>query len=356
LSTKRSGKSLKPTVGFDPDGPAPPHSGLFGLPFSPQESRVVVVPVPFDATASYGSGAAEAPAAIRSASHQVDLFDREMGHPYRHGIAMAPLSRKVRRWNREARQAARPILDRGGEIGGSGRLRRALERVNELGGKVNDWVCKKVTKLLGEGRLPVVLGGDHSVPFGAIRACAEAHPGMGILHLDAHADLREAYEGFVWSHASIMHNVVTRLPKVSRLVQVGLRDLGEAEERRIRSSRRRIRAHFDADLAGALARGTRFATLAARIVRDLPEEVYVSVDIDGLDPSLCPGTGTPVPGGLSWHQATLLLAELARSGRRVVGADLCEVAPSAGSDWDANVGARLLYKLVGFALLSHTQG
>jgi agmatinase len=149
-----------------------------------------------------------------------------------------------------------------------------------------------------------------------------------------------------------MYNVMTRLPKVSRLVQVGLRDLGANEDRRIRISRGRIRAHFDANLAAAMARGTRFATLAGRIVRDLPEKVYVSVDIDGLDPSLCPGTGTPVPGGLSWRQATFLLAELVRSGRRVVGADLCEVAPSRGSDWDANVGARLLYKIIGFGLMS----
>ena len=166
----------KPVVEFDPDGPAPPRSGLFGLPFKPRDSRVVVLPVPFDATASYGTGAAAAPAAIRAASHQVDLFDRETGHPYRHGIAMAPLSRQVQRWNREARQAARPILDRGGEIGDSGRLRRALERVNRLGERVNGWTHEKVAALLEEGRLPVVLGGDHSVPFGAIRACADATP------------------------------------------------------------------------------------------------------------------------------------------------------------------------------------
>jgi len=215
---------------------------------------------------------------------------------------------------------------------------------------VNSFTHARATALLGAGKLPVVLGGDHSAPFGAIQACAEAHPGLGILHLDAHADLRDAYEGFVWSHASIMHNVMTRLPGVARLVQVGLRDLGTAEDRRIRASRGRIRAHFDADLNDHLARGKRLSSFVSGVLRQLPRTVYVSVDIDALDPSLCPGTGTPVPGGLSWHQATFLLAELARSGRRVVGADLCEVAPGLAGEWDANVGARLLYKIIGFAL------
>lgn len=310
----------------------------------------MVIPVPFDATASYGTGAAGAPAAVRKASHQVDLFDRETGHPYRHGIAMDPIPRRVQEWNREARRLARPILNRGGRIGKNRRLRAARARVNLLSERVNAFTHARATALLDAGKLPVVLGGDHSAPFGAIQACAEAHPGLGILHLDAHPDLRDTYEGFVWSHASIMHNVMTRLPGVARLVQVGLRDLGTAEERRIRASRGRIRAHFDADLNDHLARGKRLSSFISGVLRQLPRTVYVSVDIDALDPSLCPGTGTPVPGGLSWHQVTFLLAELARSGRRIVGADLCEVAPGPTGEWDANVGARLLYKIIGFAL------
>jgi agmatinase len=265
---------------------------------------------------------------------------------------MDPLPRRVQNWNREARRLAGPIVAAGGTLGRSRKLRDGLQRVNQLSRRVNEFVHQRAAELLEAGKLPVVLGGDHAAPFGAIQASAEAYPGLGILHLDAHADLREAYEGFVWSHASIMHNVMERLPGVARLVQVGLRDLGVAEERRIRGSRGRIRAHFDADLSEHLARGRRLVTWAAQVLRPLPRKVYVSVDIDALDPSLCPGTGTPVPGGLSWHQATFLLAELVRSGRRVVGADLCEVAPGPSGEWDANVGARLLYKIIGFALRS----
>ena len=141
----------------------------------------------------------------------------------------------------------------------------------------------RAAALLEDGALPVVLGGDHSVAFGNIRACAAAHPRLGILHVDAHADLREAYEGFTWSHASIMFNVVERLSGVQRLVQVGLRDVGRAEIEKIRRSRGRIVAHFDAELAREAAAG-RFAATARRIVAQLPRDVYVSFDTrDGYD-------------------------------------------------------------------------
>ncbi len=176
---------------------------------------------------------------------------------------------------------------------------------------------------------------------------------MGILHLDAHADLRDAYEGFTWSHASIFHNVMTRIRGVARLVQVGVRDLGEAENGMIESSEGRIVTFFDPDLAAAKEEGTPFARIADNIVAQLPKDVYLSWDIDGLDPTLCPGTGTPVPGGLSWNEAIGLLRAIHRAKKRIVGLDLCEVSPGE-TEWDANVGARLMYKMIGFALL--TQG
>ncbi len=205
--------------------------------------------------------------------------------------------------------------------------------------------------LLDQGKMPVTLGGDHAVPFGAIRAYAERYPGLGILHLDAHADLRDAYEGFTWSHASIFHNVMTRLDGIARLVQVGVRDLGQAEQAMIDGSGGRILTFFDADIAARKESGTPFAVIADEIAAALPKDVYLSWDIDGLDPTLCPSTGTPVPGGLSWNEAIGLLRALLRAGKRIVGLDLCEVSPG-DTEWDANVGARLLYKMIGFALLS----
>ena len=215
---------------------------------------------------------------------------------------------------------------------------------------MNDWVYEQTSALVESGKMPVVLGGDHSVPFGAIKAYVARYPGMGILHVDAHADLRNAYEGFTWSHASIFYNVVMRLP-IPKLVQVGVRDLGAAEMRIIDGSGGRIVTFFDSDIAALKERGTPFAEIADKIVAALPRDVYLSWDIDGLDPTLCPGTGTPVPGGLSWNEAIGLLRAIRRAKKRIVGLDLCEVAPGE-TEWDANVGARLLYKMIGFALLT----
>jgi agmatinase len=338
---------------FDPDAPASSGSGIYGLPFTPEESQVVVLPVPFEATTSYGGGTSRGPRAVFEASRQVDLFDAETGKPYQAGIAMLPISRKVREWNRSAKALAAPIIKAGGAEGGGRAIRRALEKVNDIGAALNDWVYAEASRLLAAGKMPVTLGGDHSVPFGAIRAYGERYPGLGILHLDAHADLREAYEGFTWSHASIFHNVMTRIPQIGKLVQVGVRDIGSAEHRMISGSGGRIVTFFDPDLAVEKERGVPFATLADRFAAALPQKVYLSWDIDGLDPTLCPHTGTPVPGGLSWNEAVGLLRALVRSGREIVGLDLCEVAPGQ-SEWDANVGARLLYKMIGFALKSQS--
>jgi agmatinase len=233
--------------------------------------------------------------------------------------------------------------------------RSALARVNAIGYLVNEWVRLKTAALLDDGKIVLTLGGDHSVPFGAIQAYAERNPGLGILHIDAHCDLRRAYEGFTWSHASILYNVMTRIPAVGNLVQVGVRDMSSREDEMIRGSRGRMVLFHDADLAARAAKGDRWDSVIHEIVSRLPARVYVSFDIDGLDPTLCPHTGTPVPGGLTFHQATSLLLAVARSGRAIVGADLSEVSPGEGAEdgeWDANVGARILYKIIGAIHLS----
>jgi agmatinase len=339
------------SVEFDPDAAALEGSGIYGLPHAPEESAVVLVPVPWDATTSYRPGTAGGPAAILEASRQVDLFDVETGRPYEGGIAMLPVSDEVRRWNAEARAAAEPIIAAGGRLDGR-EAEEGLALVNALGERLNGWVRAEVERWLAAGKIVGVVGGDHSVPFGAIAALRARHPELGVLHVDAHADLRQAYEGFTWSHASIMFNVVEKLD-VAQLVQVGIRDLGAAEHARIEGSGGRIVTFFDAELKERRFRGETWAAECERIVAALPDEVWVSFDIDGLDPTLCPHTGTPVPGGLSFAEANALIAAVARSGRRIVGFDLNEVAPGPdGDEWDANVGARLLYKLIGWTLVS----
>lgn len=340
---------------FDPDAPALPGSGIYGLPFTPEDSYVVVLPVPFEATTSYGGGTSGGPAAVLEASRQVDLFDFDTGKPYAHGIAMLEIDGEIERWNETAKEHAQRIIEVGGEVEGDRELQSSLEEVNRIGNDLNRWVKERCRRWLDAGKLVATLGGDHAIPFGAIEAHAERYPGVGILHLDAHADLRNAYEGFTWSHASIFYNVMTRIPSVGKLVQFGVRDLGSAEREFIDDSGGRIRTFYDSEMAQKKDEGVPFARIADEIVSELPQQVYLSWDIDGLDPTLCPGTGTPVPGGLAWNEAIAILRAVVRSGRRIVGLDLCEVAPGT-SEWDANVAARLLYKMIGFALLSQEKG
>ena len=340
---------------FDPAAAARPDSGLFGLDASPEAAHVHVLGVPFDATTSFRKGTARGPDAILLASHQVDLFDALTGRPYAAGLWMAPLDPRVAAWNVEASAAAQPVIDAGG-VAADAALAAEARRVDAIQEQLNAWVEARTAEALDRNKLAVLVGGDHSVPFGAIAAHATRHPGMGLLHIDAHADLRVAYEGFTWSHASILHNVVSRLDAVARILQVGLRDLSEEERDAIDGSDGRIEAVYGHEWAAARMRGEDLRRVVRRALAGLPREVYVTFDIDGLDPALCPNTGTPVPGGLGWDEAMLWLEELVASGRRIVGCDLNEVAPTPGgvpgTGWDEIVGARLLYRMIGFALVS----
>ncbi len=357
VAKKEEGRHAK---AFDPGAPAHPGSGLFGIDCAPAEALVHVLPVPFDATTSYRKGTARGPEAILAASHQVDLFDLATGRPYEAGIWMAPIDERIVRWNERASAAASLIIAAGG-IENDRSLTGAAEAVDEIQEELNALVEREASAALDAGKLVALVGGDHSVPFGSIRAHVERFPGMGILHVDAHADLRAAYEGFTWSHASILHNVFSRLGEgLGPILQVGIRDVSEAEVETIRVSNGRIRTVFDLEWAEQRLRGRDLASFVRRSLADLPEEVYVTFDVDGLEPALCPNTGTPVPGGLTWAEAMLWLEELVLSGRRIVGVDLNEVAPAPsggrgtelGAGWDENVGARLLYRLIGFALRS----
>lgn len=337
---------------FDPNAPAQ-GGGIYGLPHSPEEAKVVLLPVPWEPTTSYGRGAARGPSAILKASAQVELFDLETGHPYQAGIAMLDPDPDIARWNAEACAAAEPVIAAAGMVEGDAALTASLAKVNDLSTRLNERVAETARAWLERGKIVGVVGGDHAAPFGAIKAHAERYPGMGILHIDAHADLRVAYEGFADSHASIMHNVASRLPGLGTIVQVGLRDISEEEHGRITGSGGRIVAFYDSAIAERLFDGEPFSSIADAIVKPLPGEVYVTFDIDGLDPALCPSTGTPVPGGLSFRQATAILARVVKSGRRIIGFDLNEVAEGPGGDeWNGNVGARILYKLIGWSVVS----
>ena len=339
---------------FDPNAAASADGGIFGLPYSFAESALVYLPVPWEATTSYGGGTADGPAAILEASHQVDLFDAEVLRPYEVGLHLLSESREVRKRGRAARKLAQGIIDRRGDIGQSKPLRAALAKVNAASDWLNTYVATETDRLLSAGKIVGLLGGDHSTPFGALQAVAKHHPHFGILQIDAHADLRRAYEGFTFSHASIMFNVLERIPAVERLVQVGIRDFSEEEWDYARAQGKRSRIFLDSDLQYRRHQGRAWARSVDAIVETLPQEVWISFDIDGLDPRFCPHTGTPVPGGLDFAEANTLIAAVARSGRKIIGFDLNEVSPdpTGHSEWDANVGARMLYKMTAWTLLS----
>jgi len=326
-------------------------AGFLGARLDPHDAALVLIPVPWEATTSYGGGTSRGPEAIVRASYQLDLEDPAFGTPYRAGIAFAPQDEVVVLRNERARVAA---LEAIAALEGGAEAPVALAVVNDAGADVNAHVEAAARALLEEGKLVGVVGGDHSSPYGLIRALASRHPdGFGVLHIDAHHDLRAAYEGFTWSHASIFHNVMERVPAVRKLVQVGIRDYSRAEREYAAALGQRGACFYAHALFRWKAEGVPFREICERVLAELPRKVYVSFDIDGLDPPYCPSTGTPVPGGLSFDEAAYLLEALAASGRTVIGFDLCEVAPGEqGDEWDANVGARVLYKLCGCCLRS----
>lgn len=340
---------------FDPNAPAQPGSGIYGLPHSEAEALVVLVPVPWEATTSYGEGAAEGPRAIFDASMQVDLYDLDVDRPYQHGIHMSPIPAEVVAWNEEAKAEAARVSEAGG-AGEDPELGAALERVNALSAELNAHVEREVARLLAAGKIVGLVGGDHSVPYGALRAVASHRERpFGVLHFDAHSDTRDAYEGFTHSHASIMRNVLDDVDEVVKLVQVGIRDVCEEEIAYTAAQGERVVVFDDRRLGLRKMAGEPFLAIAREIAQALPQEVWISFDIDGLDPRYCPNTGTPVPGGLELAEAVAIVREVVRAGKTIIGFDLNEVAPNLADEadeWDGNVGARLLYKLVGFTLAS----
>lgn len=332
----------------DPDGPATPDDGVFGMEVPLEAAAVVLLPVPFEATVSYGRGTSGGPRAILEESGQLDLFDPRFaahgGRPYARGIHW----KEAPDWIEALSRARSRDVDRihaEGLAPGS----ELHQAVDAAGRRIRDHLRAEAGALLVQGKTVGVVGGDHSVPLGSLVAHGQVLGDFGILHVDAHADLREAYEGFTYSHASIMERVLAEVPAVTRLVQVGIRDFSEGEYRAIEASQGRVRTWFDPDLARARLEG-RLLDRFREAVDALPERVYASIDIDGLDPALCPGTGTPVPGGLSFQELALLLETVVASGRQIVGFDLCEVGPGTPVDaWNGNVGARVLYELIGWS-------
>ncbi|NLA15283.1 MAG: agmatinase family protein [Bacteroidales bacterium] len=331
---------------FDPNLPGVATGGYFALPFTREEAKIVLISVPWDVTTSYRPGTHMGPYAMIDASVQIDLFNSRVPQAWKIPIATLPVHEELPILNRSARKMAEQIIEswEEGIDPRENKLEDVLEQVNEACSRMNRIVYLQSSEQLRQGKTIGLVGGEHSVPLGFLQALGEHHDSYGILHIDAHADLREAYEGFTFSHASIMYNALKSIPSISSLTQVGVRDYCQEEHERIGNDTR-ISFFSDDSLQEGLFEGLTWREQCQRIMESLPEYVYISLDIDGLSPDLCPNTGTPVPGGLNFQQVDYLLYLLAFSHRKIIGFDLCEVAPGEEDPWDAIVGARLLHKI-----------
>jgi agmatinase len=340
---------------FDPNSVSNLNYNIFGLPFTEEEAELVLLPVPWEVTVSYRAGTARAPDHLLNASMQVDLYDQDMPDAWKTGFFMRKADKKILLKSDYLRKEAELYINyisQGDKIDNNRFMCKTLIEVNEGSIFLNEWVYEQSKELMEKGKIVALVGGDHSTPYGYIKALAEKHEHFGILQIDAHCDLRESYEGFVFSHASIMFNVLKDIPQVQRLVQVGTRDYSQGEFEYICGSNNRVVTYFDKEIKERQFDGQTWKQIVDEIVNGLPDKVYISFDIDGLDPKLCPHTGTPVQGGFETEQVFYLFKKILQSGRQLIGFDLNEVGISS-NEYDENVGARILFKLCNLLTTSH---
>ena len=332
---------------FDPNGVGNPNNNIFGLPFDEESARLIILPIPWEVTVSYNAGTARAPQHIFTSSLQVDLFDPDVKDGWKQGFFMRSPDKKVMMKSDYLRKEAELYINyiaHDEAVADNKFMCKSLKDINEGSLFLNSWVYEQTKELLAQGKLVGLLGGDHSTPFGFFKAIGEMHGDFGILQIDAHCDLRLAYEGFKYSHASIMYNALEEIPEIKKLVQVGIRDYCGEEVDYINASNGRIATYFDKSIKERQFEGESWKQIVDEIVNQLPEKVFISFDIDGLDPKLCPHTGTPVQGGFETEQVFYIFKKVIQSGRKLIGFDLNEVGVSH-DEWDENVGARCLFKL-----------
>lgn len=340
---------------FDPSGAGNPNNNIFGLPFSEEDARLIILSVPWEVTVSSSAGTARAPDHIFKASFQVDLFDTDNKDGWKQGFYMRPADKKVLLKSDYLRKEAELYIDytsKGEKVVKNSFMSKSLKDINEGSNFMNNWVYEQTQELLNKNKLVGLLGGDHSTPLGYYKALCEKHGDFGILQIDAHCDLRKAYESFTYSHASIMYNALNEIPRLKQLVQIGVRDFGEDEWSLVCNSNYKVITYFDKEIKERQFEGQTWKQITEEIVRHLPEKVHISFDIDGLDPKLCPNTGTPVQGGMETEQIFYLIKSIIKSKRKLIGFDLCEVGIGE-NNWDANVGARVLWKLCNLLVLSN---
>lgn len=335
---------------FNPNDPATSGNNIFGLPFNNDNAALIIIPVPWEATVSYRTGTVQGPEKILQASMQVDLFDLDYKDQWKKGISLLSIDKEIEKLSFQTRVKVEEILDNlyeGEEIDET-----TLNDVNKASQYLNQWVENTCTEYINKGKKIALIGGDHSTPLGIIKALSKKYENFGILQIDAHADLRKAYEGFTYSHASIMYNVLEEIPRVEKLIQVGIRDYCDEEYDYIQQNPTRVKTFFDQNIKEDQFNGKNWNNITTDIIAELPDNIYVSFDIDGLRPHLCPNTGTPVPGGFELEEVFYLFKKIQEAGKNIIGFDLNETA-NDGSDEDTIdtiTAARIIYKLSNIVL------
>ena len=318
---------------------------LFGVSCSLEEASVVIIPVPWEVTVSSRSGTALGPESILKASYELSMIRHEYAGAQEMGVTVLPIPHDWKALSDTLRHHTVGYIH-GIESGfeKSSLKKSIIKKVDHYAYELKEDVKAQARTYLKAGKMVGVLGGDHSVSLGLFEALAEFYNNFGVLQIDAHAGLHNAYQGFTYSHASIMYNVL-QLPHIIRLVPVALRNYSAEEAQEISAEEGRIFPFFDSSLKRQRFQGVTWEQICKSIIDTLPNRVYISFDIDGLDAKLCPSTGTPVPGGLDFDEVCYLFEQLVKAGKKIVGFDLCEVATGENMDWDAQVGSRVLYKL-----------
>ncbi|ANI90310.1 agmatinase [Arachidicoccus ginsenosidimutans] len=342
---------------FNPGEVGNPENGIFGLPFNTvEDAQVVILPVPWETTVSFGAGTARSIEPVLKASLHIDLFEPDFQNCWKKGFYMLDVDKKILTKSDYLRKEAELFVDyicHGDEVEKNTFMCKSIREINQGGEYLNNWVYERAINLLDKGKLVGVLGGDHSTPFGFIKALAETKGEFGILQIDAHCGLRKAYEGFVHSHASIMYNVLNELPQVTKLVQIGVRDFCEEEWDYVQEHKDRITTFLDRSIKERMFEGETWQKISDEIIEQLPQNIYISFDIDGLDPKLCPNTGMPVQGGFETAQIFYLIKKLVAKGKKIIGFDLVEVGSNHVTT-DAYVGARVLWQLCNWLTLSNS--
>jgi len=328
----------------------------FGLNFGREESELVLLPVPFDLTCSYRRGTATAAKRIIDASHQMDFSNPDLDDFVTAGVFCEKIPADIRAINDDFSARARAYTqayDAGVDIALEPEFLKTQHDLNEASKIVYASTYARAEQCIEENKIIGLIGGEHSASLGVIDALSDYIDSFGVLQIDAHMDLRDGYQGLTHSHATVMRHVLA-INDVSRLIQVGVRDYCNEELFFVEDQKGRVKTYFDRDIHDQLFSGKTWESICKKIVNNCPDKVYISCDIDGLSPSFCPNTGTPVPGGLTYNQVIFLIRQLVKAKKEIIGFDLVEVNGPEHSV-DVITASHLLYQLCGYTWLSQEQ-